>query len=193
MDADLLGRLDRVESTLAIQQLPIRYALAVDGRDIDAWIGLFIEDVDCGPAGRGREALRTTIEPPLATFYRSIHQICGHRIEFTDADHAAGQVYCRAEHEAGGQWIVMAICYFDDYERRGRDWFFTRRRERHWYSKDAQSRPAPPFQDWAAHAGQPKLPAAFPSWSAFWEKVDPDQVRALTPEPVQSTKKIGLT
>ncbi len=193
MDADLLGRLDRVESTLAIQQLPIRYALAVDGRDIDAWIGLFIEDVDCGPAGRGREALRTTIEPPLATFYRSIHQICGHRIEFTDADHAAGQVYCRAEHEAGGQWIVMAICYFDDYERRGGDWFFTRRRERHWYSKDAQSRPAPPFQDWAAHTGQPKLPAAFPSWSAFWDKVDPDQVSALTPEPVQSHKKIGLT
>jgi hypothetical protein len=88
MDAELLSRIDRIESMLAIQQLPIRYALAVDGRDIDAWIGLFVEDVDCGPAGKGREALRTTIEQPLTTFYRSIHLICGHQLEFTDADHA---------------------------------------------------------------------------------------------------------
>jgi hypothetical protein len=188
MDAELLSRIDRIESTLAIQQLPIRYALAVDGRDIDAWIGLFVDDVDCGPAGKGREALRTTIEQPLTTFYRSIHLICGHQLEFIDANHATGKVYCRAEHEDRGRWIVMAICYFDDYERRDSAWYFTRRRERHWYSKDAESRPAPPFQDWAAHTGQPKLPAAFPSWTEFWDKVDPDWVSELTPAPVRTNK-----
>ena len=46
MDETLLARIDRIESTLAIQQLPIRYALAVDGRDIDAWLALFVDDVD---------------------------------------------------------------------------------------------------------------------------------------------------
>lgn len=186
---DILQRLDRVESMLAIQQLPINYALAVDGRDIDAWVELFVDDVDCGPAGKGREALRGTIEGPLATFYRSIHQICGHQIEFTDADHANGKVYCRAEHEDAGKWIVMAICYFDDYERRGEKWYFVRRRERHWYAVDTQERPAPPFALWESHPNPPKLPAAFPQWSAFWDKIDPGTVAALTPAPVASSGK----
>jgi len=189
MDDKLLERIDRVESTLAIQQLPIRYALAVDGRDIDAWIGLFVEDVDCGAAGQGREALRGTIEGPLATFYRSVHLICGQKIEFLDSDHASGKVYCRAEHEDAGKWIVMAICYFDDYERRDGEWFFTRRRERHWYALDALDRPAPPFQRWDKHPGLPKLPGAFPGWNGFWEKAGAENVAALTQDPVIPHKK----
>ena len=54
----LLSRMERIESHLAIQQLPIRYALAVDSRDLDAWVQLFVEDVDCGSHGVGREALK---------------------------------------------------------------------------------------------------------------------------------------
>ena len=101
MTDDLLARIDRIESYQAIQQLPIRYALAVDGRDIDAWLNLFIDDVDCGRRGKGREALKSYIAPAVQNFYRSQHLICGHRIDFVDADHATGEVYCRAEHEDG--------------------------------------------------------------------------------------------
>ena len=183
-DADLASRIDRIESALAIQQLPIRYALAVDGRDIDTWISLFIEDVDCGRHGKGREALRGTIEEPLRTFYRSIHQICGHQIEFADADHASGAVYCRAEHEDAGKWIVMAICYFDDYERRGGQWFFARRRERHWYAADLVERPRAPFHDWAGHDIPPHLPAAFPTWDRFWRDLPTERIEQLTEMPV---------
>ena len=50
-------RIDRLESLASIQQLPIRYALAVDGRDLDAWVGLFIADVDCGRRGSGRSPM----------------------------------------------------------------------------------------------------------------------------------------
>lgn len=188
-DTDLVARLERVEATLAIQQLPIRYALAVDGRDIDAWVRLFVEDVDCGAAGRGREALRGTIEGPLKTFYRSVHQICGHQIEFVDSDHAAGKVYCRAEHEDGGKWVVMAICYFDDYARRDGEWFFVRRRERHWYSVDVLERPHAPFQLWDAHPAPPRLPAAFPTWEGFWKAVDAATVDALTDLPVKGDRR----
>src|ERR1700693_4407208 len=126
MDLEALARrIDRVESELAIRQLPARYALAVDARDLDAWVALFVEDVDCGKYGRGREALRRFIDPNVRTFYRSHHQICGQVIDFVDADHATGTVYCRAEHEAGRQWIVMAICYFDSYGGRVGGWYFT--------------------------------------------------------------------
>lgn len=183
-DADLLHRVDRIESHLAIQQLPIRYAFAVDARDIDSWVSLFIEDVNCGKAGKGREALRGMITPALTTFYRSIHAICGHRIEFVDDNHATGQVYCRAEHEDRGQWIVMGICYFDEYERREGQWFFTRRRERHWYSVDATERPGVPFQRWPGHEQEPTLPGAFPTWIPFWNAVNADDIAQLTDLPL---------
>jgi len=180
---DLTARIDRLESLAAIQQLPIRYAIAVDGRDIDSWVGLFIPDVHCGRAGSGREVLKSIIDPAVRTFYRSIHQICGHRVEFDDADHAHGIVYCRAEHEDDGKWVVMAIAYFDTYERRDGEWFFVRRRERHWYSADWQERPAAPFTGWAAHDNPPDLPQHFDSWNAFWAEEPADNLARMTRAP----------
>src|SRR5262249_4913618 len=103
-DTSVAPRIDRIESQLAIQQLAPRYAIAVDARDLDAWVALFIEDVNCGRHGRGREALRKYIDGLVRGFYRSVHQICGHVIDFVDADHATGTVYCRAEHEDRGKW-----------------------------------------------------------------------------------------
>jgi hypothetical protein len=184
-DAALLERIDRIESQLAIQQLPPRYALAVDSRDLDAWVDLFIEDVDCGRHGKGREALKRWIDPQLRTFYRSHHQICGHVIDLIDADHASGKVYCRAEHEDRGKWIVMLICYFDTYERRQGRWYFVRRDEQHWYASDIIERPTGPnFQRWPGKEEQaPHLPGRFASWAAFWASSDPAHIATLTTEP----------
>lgn len=168
MNAGLEARIERLESLAAIEQLPIRYALAIDGRDLDGWTELFISDVDCGRHGQGRAVLREIIEPKLRTFYRSIHQICGHRILFDDADHAHGTVYCRAEHEADGKWMVMAIAYTDSYLRRDGEWFFARRKERHWYAADWEERPTAPFTGWPAHPLPPELPQAFDHWQSFW-------------------------
>lgn len=181
----LLHRIDRIESQLEIRQLPIRYALAVDGRDLDAWVGLFVGDVNCGRHGRGRAVLRGLIEPQVRTFYRSIHQICGHAIDFIDDNHATGKVYCRAEHEARGKWIVMAICYFDEYARHNGRWYFVRRKERHWYSTDVLERPGQPvFQNWDPwRDAQPELPHAFPAWKDFWDAGDRNLPGELSAAP----------
>ncbi len=187
MDETLAQRIDRIEANLAIQQLAIRYAIAVDSRDIDTWISLFVENVNCGRFGRGREALRTSITAPLTRFYRSMHQICGHRIDLTGPDHATGQVYCRAEHEDGDKWIIAAICYFDEYARENGQWFFVRRRERHWYLSDVLERPSPPFDRWEGHEMPPHLPAAFPTWSQFWQEAPPGVAEARTALPVHGT------
>src|SRR5262249_52324045 len=144
---DLAARLDRVEAQLAIQQLAGRYALAVDSRNLDDLAALFVEDVPCGRWGTGRQALKDFYASGniLKAFYRSVHLICGHTIDLLDADHARGTVYCRAEHEDGDHWVVMAICYFDDYERRDGRWFFSQRNERHWYAADWNARPGDPL------------------------------------------------
>lgn len=182
--AELARRIHRTEARQAIGELPARYALAVDSRDIDTWISLFVEDVDCGRRGKGREALRAFIEPSVRTFYRSIHQICGHVVDFINDDSAKGTVYCRAEHEDGDRWIVMAIIYFDHYVRRDGKWYFVRRQEKHWYSADVLERPVPPFQLWDKWADRlPDLPGDFPTWQPFWDRMDRDGLAALTAQP----------
>lgn len=181
-------RLDRLEAFNAIGQLASRYAIAVDSRDIDALVALFVDDADCGKWGHGRSALKEFYSNALRAFYRTIHQICGHTIDLIDADHATGQVYCRAEHEDGKHWVIQAICYFDSYERRNGVWHFAQRKLRHWYSTDWNEIPrGPNFQRWPGteRTGgrfDPKLPHYFETWNSYWEQ-DPAAVerRSLTP------------
>ncbi|MBV9509886.1 MAG: nuclear transport factor 2 family protein [Caulobacteraceae bacterium] len=188
-DSDILKRLDRVESMLAIQQLPVRYARAVDSRDVDTWVNLFVDNVRVTKEETGRPALAAWITRALRGFYRSHHFVCGHVIDFDPADEnrASGTVYCRAEHEDRGKWIVMAIIYFDKYDRRDGVWYFHQRRELHWYSTDMLERPndTPSFQRWSGHEGAtPHLPAEFATWKDFWAQVDPAVVNQLTQSPV---------
>ena len=168
-DAELLHRITRIEDRLEIDQLPIRYALAVDSRDIESWLALFVPDVRVGRQETGREALRTFITPRLHWFYRSIHQIVGHRVELLGPDTARGHVYCRAEHEVGERWIVMAIRYDDEYRKVDGQWLFARRREHHWYAADVTDRPqSVAFDGWDIPSGPPDLPGGDATWSTFW-------------------------
>jgi hypothetical protein len=186
-DAGLAERVARIEARLAIQQLAIRYAMAVDARDLDAWVGCFRPDVDMGRYGTGRDALRRYIEPMVRRFYRSVHLICGHRIELAGPDRATGAVYCRAEHEAGDEWIVMAICYFDEYARVDGEWFFSRRRERHWYAADVTRSPqSVRFTGWTGSAA-PALPGEFTSWAPFW--AGDESVGTLTGVPADGAAR----
>jgi hypothetical protein len=181
---EMRQRLARIEAGQAISQLPSRYAMAIDARDLDTLVGLFIEDVDGGRRGPGRPGLRAFFDEVLRTFYRSIHQICGHTYELIDDDHARGSVYCRAEHEDGDGWYVMVMRYEDEYERRDGQWFFVKRRERHWYAVDLLERPGPVFLRWPRHQDLvPRLPHAFPSWDAFWSSGDRDEVNAVSHAP----------
>jgi hypothetical protein len=165
--SQLSDPIERVEAQRQIGQLPIRYAMAVDSRDVDTWVSLFVSDVQVGRDGFGREALRSWIAPVLARFRRSIHQICGHRFELIDADTARGAVYCRAEHEVDDRWIIMGICYSDEYRRVDGEWLFSRRREEHWYAADINEHPqSVGFGSW--HGEAPPLPDAFDTWGAFW-------------------------
>ena len=178
MSGELLQRLERVEAQLAIQQLPARYAVAIDSRNFDDMVQLFAADVNCGRWGTGREALKRYYASPAvgAGFYRSVHLICGQTIDLIDADHATGTVYCRAGHEDKDQWIEMSICYFDRYVRSEGRWCFERRDEKHWSSTDWQERPhGPNFQNWPGKYDSakyaPALPHAWPSWQTYWEGV----------------------
>jgi ketosteroid isomerase-like protein len=183
-DSAVADRLDRIESSQAIAQLPSRYAMALDSRDVDALVALFVDDVAAGTSGRGREALKRWYDGVLRRFYRSIHLICGHQFDFTDADHATGSVYCRAEHEDGDGWHVITMRYDDVYERRTGVWRFVQRREYPWYSVDVSERPGPDFVRWPTDVElRAAMPQRMPSWRAFWEAGDPAVPARLSHRP----------
>lgn len=177
------ARLDRVESVLAIERLAHRYALYADSRDLEQLLLLFVDDVDCGRLGVGRDALRNSYEVVHRRFYRTVHQVVGHTIDFHDRDRAEGAVMMRAEHEVGDRWIVAMLCMFDEYARRDGQWYFVRRKPESWYSTDFDRSPAGP--GWTADGWEgrpPRLPQRFPSWATFWESHG-DRVAELTDHP----------
>lgn len=165
------ARIDRLESLDEIRQLPHRYALALDTRDIDALVGLFVDDVRLGGGETGRAALRAWFTESLSRIGTSIHLVANHVIDFQDADHATGIVTCRDEVDRRTDWGVGYVQYWDAYERRDGHWYFARRRFNRWYMVDALSRPShgAGLGDDGLSTGQ--LPDVWPSWSRFWESL----------------------
>jgi ketosteroid isomerase-like protein len=165
------------ENTLArllaheeIRQLAAHYAVAVDSRDLDALVALFVADVRVGREGRGREALRESFDASLRGIGVSMLHVGTHAIDLVDADHATGSVYCLGQIHDGEHWVNQSILYRDTYERRDGHWFFVRRNHELWYGQRASTDPLDqPPADWPEHHhGRGTVPESWPSWSAFW-------------------------
>jgi hypothetical protein len=162
--------LDRLASTEAIRQLVARYALATDSRDLDALVALFVDDVQVGAGQRGRSALRGFFDRSLRDVGVTILHVGNHVIDFDDADHARGVVYCRGEVQVDDRWIVQAIQYRDNYERRADAWYFVRRRHLLWYGAELGESPLglPPANWPEHHTGKGELPETWDTWRDFW-------------------------
>jgi hypothetical protein len=184
--AALSRRIERLESIEQIRQLPARYALALDMRDLDALAGLFPEDVEVGKS-RGREALRAWFDTTLRVqFAGTAHHVGNHVIEFEDADHARGVVYSKNEHETGTEWVIMQMMYVDDYERTAGRWFFRRRLPLYWYATDMNKPPlGPDKMRWPGvtpyEGGFHQL---FPSWNEFWARTGAPSAPVAEPAPL---------
>lgn len=167
------ARIDRLESLDAIRQLPAKYALALDMRDMDAMVSLFPADVRVGKDASGRQALRAYMDRTLRSpFTGTSHHIGGHVIEFDDPDHAHGVVYSKNEHETGDEWVIMQMMYVDDYVRQDGRWHFARRLPLYWYATDLNK---PPIGDnkmrWpATEWTEGNFHKLFPSYAEFWAR-----------------------
>ena len=168
--ATLEERLERTEALDQIRQLPARYALAVDTRNLDDLAELFVEDVRVGRDQFGREAIKQWYGRSLERFGTSIHFVANHVIDFVSASEATGVVTCQDELEKGGEWMIGKIQYWDEYVRREGTWYFKRRKLHRWYLVDALERPSHNggvnSDPGSLRVGQ--LPDAWPSWDRFW-------------------------
>ena len=175
---DIEQRISRLEALDEIRQLPAKYALALDMRDMDAMVSLFPADVRVGKGSTGREALRSYMDRTLRSpFTGTSHHIGGHIIEFDDKDHAHGVVYSKNEHETpvdGGQdeWVIMQMMYIDDYLKQDGRWYFARRLPLYWYATDLNK---PPVGEnkmrWpGVDAAEGNFHKLFPSYEEFWNR-----------------------
>ena len=154
-----------------IRQLASRYAVALDARDLDTLVGLFVPDVRVGSHRVGRDALRANFTEQLRDLGVTILHVANHVIDVVDEDHATGIVSCRGEIEMGAKWIVQSMQYHDVYERREGTWLFVRRHHLLFYGADVLERPIglPPAHWPASATGKGELPEALPTWRAFHE------------------------
>jgi hypothetical protein len=166
-------RVDRMESLASIQQLAYRYAVALDSRNMDDLVALFVPDVQVGRDKAGRDALKRWFTELMSGPRVTVHFVGNHVVDFEDADHASGIVYCHDELErpATGRWEYGKLQYWDSYIRLGEEWLFKRRRFHRWYIVDALDRPAPGAGtgDGLDPLSTQLVPDAYPSWSAFWD------------------------
>ena len=189
-ESHVLARIDRLESLDQIRQLPAKYALALDMRDMDSMASLFPEDVRVGRGQQGRRAFRAWMDQTLRSpFTGTSHHIGGHIIEFDDPDRAHGVVYSKNEHEAGDEWVIMQMMYVDDYVRdAGSDeprWYFARRLPLYWYASDLNKPPVGANKmRWPGTAWtEGNFHKLFPSYADFWARAGDEGGPVAEPAP----------
>ena len=171
-----MNEVQRLIAYEEIRQLASRYALALDSRDLDALVGLFVDDVQVGRQGTGREILRADFDRQLHQVGITILHVTGHVIDVDNEDHASGVVSCRGEVQVDDRWITQAIQYRDSYERRKGRWYFARREHLLWYGAEVGENPLllPPANWPERHTGRGTLPESLESWQRFWNRNESD-------------------
>lgn len=153
-----------------IRQLASRYALAIDSRDLDALVALFVDDVQVGADRQGRAALKEDFDRQLRDVGISILFVGNHVIDLEDEQNAKGAVYCKGEIQVADRWIQQAILYKDRYAKREGHWYFVRRIHLLWYGTDVGENPLglPPANWPENHTGRGTLPENWDTWKRFW-------------------------
>lgn len=175
MQAVAVTPIERLIAHDEIRMLASRYAVAVDSRDLDELVDLFVDDVRVGRDADGkqvvgRDALRESFRESLSAVGVTMLHVGTHRIDLSGPDDATGLVYCLGQVEEDGRWIHQSILYRDTYSRRDGRWLFVRRVHELWYGEPAATNPLEQVPaEWPARSfGRGTVPESFPSWNRFW-------------------------
>ena len=173
--SDLSG-LDRLLALDEIRQLPLRYAVAIERRDVDAMASLFSPNARFGSWGQGEEGLRALMGETMNSSIFAVILVANHLVELDTAEAAHGEVWarCYAQNDPG-DFVEQLIRYEDTYERIDGRWLFLRRRHRLWFGASVPSSPLdqPPAEWPARQVGVGDIPLADPLFAAWHARRDP--------------------
>ena len=178
MADDLEARVGRIEARQAIQDLVVRYGMAVDDRDMATVGSLFTEDAvfrhgDDSIVNHGRAEIVDFYTDRLQAFGATYHYPHSHLIELDGATTASGVVCAHAELGIDGRTYVTALRYHDQYRVDDGVWRFTERRLAMLYYMDlaelvdgglAQG----DRKRYFGTIGPAEIPEKLPSWQEFF-------------------------
>ena len=163
-----MSPLDQLLAYEQIRQLAHRYALAVNMRDLDALVELFVEDVKAFGGRTGRAALKDVFASHAERAEVDVLEVTTHVINLQDAEHATGTVYSRCEMGSRHRWARQSIAYEDRYEQRDGLWYFISRNHLLFYGVEVPERPL--LQEpahWPERTlGRGSVPYDWTSWQA---------------------------
>ena len=171
MNDQLAAAADRLE----IQDLIVRYCIAVDDRDLDAVADMFLPDATFSAVGdppSGREEIKTYYAARLERYGMTYHYPHGVTITLDSDSRAHGIVLAHAELSIDGQHFVIAMRYYDRYARYEGAWRFAERELRSYYALPhdqlAQGVSEPLRLRWPGTEPQAAaLPETVPTWQDF--------------------------
>lgn len=129
--------LSQLAHRLEIQDLIVRYCVAVDDRDLDTVCDLFLPDATFSSVGdppRGRGEIREYYAARLEQYGMTYHYPHGVTIESLTDEEATGIVLAHAELSIEGHLFVVAMRYYDRYARHEGRWVFAERRLLQFYA-----------------------------------------------------------
>lgn len=166
------GALDALLARDEIRTLPLRYAAAIESRDVAAMMDLFSPDARFGDYGNGPTGLRALMTDSVEGSLFAVILVANHLIDLHDDSHASGQVWahCYAQTRTDG-FLDQLIKYEDRYERVDGRWLFARRTHRLWYGASHERSPLdqPPANWPRSQIGVGDIPLADPEFVA-WRK-----------------------
>ena len=163
-----MSPLDQLLAYEQIRQLANRYALAVNMRDLDALVDLFVDDVKAFGGETGREALKAVFAAHTEAADVDVLEVTTHVINLHDTDHATGTVYSRCEMGSRDTWARQSIAYEDRYERRAGLWYFVNRNHLLFFGVEVPERPLDqPPANWPERVvGRGSVPYDWSTWQA---------------------------
>jgi hypothetical protein len=132
---DLVGRVDRIETELALRRLAHDYCIGADHRDPQRWDSVWTTDAVWATSDEqehifiGIEAIRAAVTEQWRAFPIMQHSTANHVVTIPGGDDATGRadvvVMVQLDDE---RWIVGGGTYEDDYRRTPDGWRIARRR-----------------------------------------------------------------
>lgn len=168
-------RLAAASDRLEIQDLIVRYCIAVDDRDLDAVADMFLPDATFSAVGdppRGREEIKIYYAARLERYGMTYHYPHGVTITLDSDTEAHGVVLAHAEVSIDGRHFVIAMRYHDRYERFEGAWRFAERQVRPFYVLPHDELSSGVGETlrvrWPGTEPQPAtLPDTVPTWQSF--------------------------
>ncbi len=163
--------LERLLALDEIRRLPLRYAKAIEQRDVDAMVRLFASDARFGEYGTGPDGVRRLMTETMSDNLVAVILVTNHLVELDADDAAHGEVWALCAAQSGDDYVEQLLRYEDRYRREDGEWRFLHRRHRLWFG--ARRSPSPfeqPAADWPrSQVGVGDVPLADERFRSWWE------------------------